>query len=100
MNLFQTMVKKYFKDRIIVDKNMNENHWNYRKYTLIFDDNHQYIEEEPVKTLFYNDLEEIRHIIKVLKNDNNNLLADLKDIKMEIKEQKAFFKYLKQLSFD
>lgn len=94
------MIKKYFKDRIIVDKNMNENHWNYRKYTIILDADQQCIEEWPVKTIFYNDLEDIRHIIKVLKNDNKNLIADLKDIKMEINEQQAFFNYLKRLSFD
>jgi hypothetical protein len=100
LNLIQTIFKKYFKNRFDVDKNLNSNHWNYRKYTIILDDDLQCIEEEKIKTIFYNDLEEIRRIIHVLKNDNNNLLVELKDIKMEIKDRKAFFNYLKQLSFD
>ena len=94
------MVKKYFKDRFVADKNMNKNHWNYRKYSIILDDDQKCIEEEPVKTIFYNDLEEIRRIKNVLKNDNSNLLVEINDIKMEIKDRKAFFNYLKQLSFD
>ena len=100
MNLIQTIVKKYFKDRIVVAKNKNENHWKYRKYTLILDDDQQFIKQEPIRTISNNDLEEIRHIIKALKNDNNNLFVELKDMKMEIKEQRAMFNYLKQLSLD
>ena len=100
MNLIQTKVKKYFGERIIVDKKMKEHRWSYRKYNIILDNNQQYTDEESVKIICNNDFEEIRHIIHELKNDNNDLMVELKGIKMELSEKKEFFNYLTQLSFD
>jgi FtsZ-interacting cell division protein YlmF len=100
LNLIQTKVKKYFGERIVVDKKMNEHRWSYRKYNIILDDNQLCTEDESVKIICNNDFEEIRRIIKELKNDDDDLMVDLNDIKMEITEQKAFFNYLSQLSFD
>jgi DUF1365 family protein len=98
--LIQTKVKKYFRERIVVDKKMKEHRWSYRKYTIIVDNDQLCNDDESVKMICNNDFEEIRRIIKGLKNDNNDLMVELKGIKMEINEQKAFFNYLTQLSFD
>ena len=69
--------------------------WSYRKYNIILDDNHQYTDDESVKIICNNDFEEIRRIIKELKNDDDDddddLMVELNGIKMEITEQKAFF---------
>ena len=59
-------------------------------------DNQQCTEEESVKIICNNDFEEIRRIIKELKNDDDDdddddLMVELNGIKMEITEQKAFF---------
>jgi sulfite reductase alpha subunit-like flavoprotein len=100
LNLIQTKVKKYFGERIVVDKKMKEHRWSYRKYNIILDDNHQYTDDESVKIICNNDFEEIRRMIKGLKNDSNDLMVEFNGIKMEINEQKEFFNYLTQLSFD
>ena len=39
-------------------------------------------------------------MIKGLKDDDNNLIVEFKNIEMEISEKKAFFDYLKEISFD
>jgi hypothetical protein len=79
---------------------MKEHRWSYRKYNIILDDNHQYTDDESVKIICNNDFEEIRRMIKGLKNDSNDLMVEFNGIKMEINEQKEFFNYLTQLSFD
>jgi sulfite reductase alpha subunit-like flavoprotein len=79
---------------------MKEHRWSYRKYNIILDDNHQYTDDESVKIICNNDFEEIRRMIKGLKNDSNDLMVEFNGIKMEINEKKEFFNYLTQLSFD
>jgi hypothetical protein len=99
LNLIQTKVKKCFGERVVFDKKMKEHRWRYRKYNIILDEDQQCIDNDS-KIVCNNDFEEIRNIIKGFKNEDNHLMVELKDLKMEINEKKAFFNYLKKISFD
>ena len=72
---------------------MKEHRWNYRRYNIILDDNQQYTNDESVKIICNNDFEEIRRMIKGLKNDSNDLMVEFNGIKMEdvYKRQTQYF---------
>ncbi len=79
---------------------MIEHRWRYRKYNIILDHDQQFIKNESNKNLFNDDFDEIRSIIKELKEDNKRPMTESKHIKMEINEQRAFLNYLDEISFD
>ena len=100
MNIIQPKVRKFFGEKIVIDKNMKEHRWKYRKYTIIFDDDQKFTDDESVQIICNSDFEEIKRVIKGLKNDVNHFNIELNDIKMEYNEQQAFVKYLKGICFD
>jgi hypothetical protein len=100
LNIIQTKVRKFFGEKIVIDKNMKEHRWKYRKYTIIIDDDQNFTDDESTQITCNNDFEEITHVIKGLKNDVNYFNIELNDIKMENNEQKAFVKYLKGICPD
>jgi hypothetical protein len=100
LNIIQTIIKKCYGEKIILDEKMKENRWRYRKYTIILGDDLTFTGKESVKVIGKTDFEEIKLVIKGLKTDKKHLDLELKDIKMENNEQKAFVNYLKGISFD
>ncbi len=99
LNSLQMKVKKYSGEHIVLDRKKREHRWRYRKYTLILDDDHQ-CPPCDYKLINNNDVNEITCMIKGLKDEDNNLIVEFKNIEMEISEKKAFFDYLKEISFD
>ncbi len=100
MNVIEARVRKCFGERIVLDKKMREHKWRYRKYMILLEDDQPFTSDESVKIMNNDDFEEIRRMVKGLKNDKNHLKGPLKDLKMEINEQRAFINYLKEISVD
>lgn len=84
LKVIEARVRKCFGERIILDKKMREHRWKYHKYIITLDDNNPFQPDQQVKIMSNEDFEDIRKMVKQLRDEKDELQKQLQEQKLLI----------------
>lgn len=93
LKVIEARVRKCFGERIILDKKMREHRWKYHKYIITLDDNNPFQPDQCVKIMSDEDFEDIRIMVKQLRDEK-------KEQQKQIDKQKTLIKSIKNKEAD
>lgn len=85
MRVIEARIRKCFGERIILDKKMREHRWKYHKYIITLDDNNPFQPDQSVKIMSTEDFEDIRRMVKQLRDKKKEQKEEINQLKELIK---------------
>lgn len=101
MKTYETCVKACREEYKYYDKKLRQRSYHFEKYILVLDEKAPFKEGEVVHVMSDDDFQKLFQALKKLKNDKENLLGqidDLRNYNCSAVENKSFFTKLKELA--